>query len=96
MKRQGTYYWIKTEEENTFRLAGPFVSEYIAQIKADNLDEPYEIISLPTSNIDSAMRMYKWQRSEEQSSWNPAKTRAKRGLKDKFKRLFHKEKEEEE
>jgi len=54
------YFWIlTTDDRGDLKLIGCYSTEYEAQLKADKLDREYEIISLPTSNDNTATRMIK-------------------------------------
>jgi len=76
------YYWIYIDmpEQGTFRLSGPYVSEYQALMEADKLDRDYDIVSIPTSNMSRAINVMKDRRMKEKGEVAVADKRARRGM----------------
>lgn len=67
------YTWIITTDSVGKRaLIGPYNSEYKAQLKADNLDQEYDIVMLPTRNSASASRMVKAKSFEDTGDFTKA------------------------
>lgn len=72
------YYWIiSTDSKGKRSLIGPYNSEYSAQRKADNLEQDYDIVSLPTRNSSSASRMVKAKAFEDSGDFDKSTQKLK-------------------
>jgi len=55
-----TYYWIVTTNNSGNRvIVGPETSEYLATLRADKLQNPFDVVGLETSDINEASSQIK-------------------------------------
>lgn len=61
------FWWIKTTDPRTakFKVVGPFMSDYMAQVEADKLGVPAEVVSIATRNPQRALSWLMAQRDDK-------------------------------